>query len=192
MKRRFFISLAGTVTVVALIFGPILFAFNEQAQMRNFRVVRPGVLYRSGQMTVQGLKRAIHDFGIRTVICLRGPASAADLEEEAFREAQAINFHRLAPQSWDTSFGPAPVEENVCKFRAILNDPANNPILIHCFAGIHRSGAYCAIYRMEKEHWTNDQAIAEMATCGYSNLYDEYDVLGYLEQYRPTWTRVEN
>ena len=33
----------------------------------------------------------------------------------------------------------------------------------------------------------NGRAIAEMKACGYSNLDDEWDILGYLEQYRPSW-----
>ncbi|HEV3078445.1 MAG TPA: hypothetical protein VGY66_01655, partial [Gemmataceae bacterium] len=32
-----------------------------------------------------------------------------------------------------------------------------------------------------------EAAIAEVEACGYENLRDELDVLGYLEQYRPTW-----
>jgi hypothetical protein len=80
-----------------------------------------------------------------------------------------------------------PVEEGVRKFRAVLNDERNYPVLVHCFAGIHRTGAYCAIYRMEYEHWDNVQALAEMKACGYTNLDEELDILGYLEQYRPSW-----
>ena len=72
---------------------------------------------------------------------------------------------------------------------SLLDDERNYPVLIHCFAGLHRTGAFCAIYRMEYEHWTNDQAIAEMRACGYKDLEDEWDLLGYLESYRPTWKR---
>jgi protein tyrosine/serine phosphatase len=79
----------------------------------------------------------------------------------------------------------------VRKFREIMADPDNFPVLIHCFAGIHRSGAYCAIYRMEHDHWTNAQAIAELKAHGYDNLDDEWDILGYLEQYCPTWRQPD-
>ena len=185
MRLRFLTSLAGITTVLALIGGPVIYAFHEQAQMRNFRVVRENRLYRSGQMTIAGLKRAIHDYGIQTVICLRDGGKEQDLAEEAYCVHEEINFYRLPPQSWDTTYGPAPAEENVSKFRAIIAKESNYPILIHCFAGIHRSGAYCAIYRMEEQHWTNAQAIQEVKACGYSNLYDEFDVLSYLEQYQP-------
>ena len=40
---------------------------------------------------------------------------------------------------------------------------------------------------MECEHWSNEAAIAEVQALGYDHLDVELDVLGYLEQYRPTW-----
>jgi protein tyrosine/serine phosphatase len=186
MARKIQVAL-GTLVVVVLIAGPVGFAFHEQAQTRHFRVVRPGVLYRSGQMTRDGLKRIVNDYGIKTVISLRDGTTAADQAEEEFCQNMEINFIRIMPNQWGDVGGSVPVEKGVQTFRATLNDPRNYPVLVHCFAGIHRTGAYCAIYRMEFEHWTNAQAIAEMKSCGYGNLEEELDILGYLEQYRPTW-----
>jgi len=188
---RYLPFLFGAFLLALLIGGPLTYASYRHGQMRNLRVVRDGVLYRSGQMSVSGLKRVVHDYGIRTVITLRDAAvsgvPAPDRKEEEYCLAQEINYHRLPPRNWWAESGPAPVEKNVQKFRAILADPANYPVLVHCFAGIHRTGAYCAIYRMEHEHWTNEQAISEMRGCGYINLGEEWDILGYLEQYKPTW-----
>jgi hypothetical protein len=186
MKRLFF-SCLGVITVLALIVGPVVYAFHEEKQLPNFRVVRDGVLYRGAQPTLAGLKRAVHDYGIRTVVSLRDADRPDDRTEEEFCGKEEITFHRLPPKSWDTTNGPAEVESNVRKFREILADPDNYPILVHCFAGIHRTGAYVAIYRMEYEHWTNEAAIAEVKACGYEHLFDELDVLGYLEKYRPAW-----
>src|SRR5262245_6292153 len=59
------------VVVPALIGGPVAFAFHQQNKMRNFRVVEPGVLYRSGQISLSALKRLVHDYGIKTVVTLR-------------------------------------------------------------------------------------------------------------------------
>jgi tyrosine-protein phosphatase SIW14 len=154
-------------------------------------VVRAGVLYRSAQMTLPGLKRALHDYGIRTVISLRDPDRPDDVAEEAFCRKEEVTFYRLPPRHWDTSNGPAEAEPNVRKFRDIIDDPDNYPILVHCFAGVHRTGAYVAVYRMERERWTNEAAIAEVKACGYDNLDEELDVLTYLEQYRPTWQQSE-
>ncbi|HMC66841.1 MAG TPA: hypothetical protein VKI65_18035, partial [Gemmataceae bacterium] len=54
----------------------------------------------------------------------------------------------------------------------------------------HRTGAFCAVYRMEYQHWTNADAIQEVKDFGYSNLDDEWDILTYLEEYRPRWRQT--
>jgi protein tyrosine/serine phosphatase len=178
---------AGSLIILALIVSPIAFAVHQQAQTRNFRVVRPGVLYRSGQMTKEGLLQVVNDYHIKTVISLRDGQSARDKAEEEFCQSEEINFVRILPSRWGDEGGCVPVEAGVRRFREIMSDPQNYPVLVHCFAGIHRAGSYCAIYRMEFEHWSNAQAIAEMKTCGYSNLDEELDILGFMEQYRPNW-----
>jgi tyrosine-protein phosphatase SIW14 len=183
---------AGTIVVVLLIVGPVVLALHEQAQMRNFHVVREGVLYRSGQMTPAGLKRAFHDHGIKTVICLRDGTTRSDQEEEALCRSEEVAFVRIPPSSWGDVGGTVPVETGIKRFKEILSDPHNYPVLVHCCAGIHRTGAYTAIYRMEFEHWTNGKAIAEMKACGYANLDDEMDILGFLEQYHPAWKAPES
>jgi tyrosine-protein phosphatase SIW14 len=87
--------------------------------------------------------------------------------------------------------GAVPAEEGVRKFLEIMDNPAHYPVLIHCFAGIHRTGAFSAIYRMEYDHWTNQQAIAELRNNGYKNLEDEWNLLDFLEDYRPRWVKRE-
>jgi tyrosine-protein phosphatase SIW14 len=186
MSRVIQVSL-GTLIVSSFIAAPIALAFHQQAQTRNFRVVRPGVLYRSGQMTKDGLRRILNDYRIKTVINLRDGLTARDVAEEEFCKSEEINFVRILPSQWGDIGGSVPVEAGVRKFRAIVSDPSNYPVLVHCFAGIHRTGAYCAIYRMEFEHWSNARAIAEMKACGYTNLDEELDILGFMEQYRPSW-----
>jgi len=180
---------AGTVVVLVLIIGPIVYAEREVAHRRNFRVVRDGVLYRSGRMTRDALKRVINDYGIKTVICLRDGSTAPDRAEEAFCNREEINFVRIPPNRWDETGGEPPAEEGVRKFREVLSDPRNHPVLLHCLAGIHRTGIFTAIYRMEFEHWINEQAMEEMRACGYVELDEHSDVSNYLEQYRPQWSK---
>jgi protein tyrosine/serine phosphatase len=190
-RRQFLRNLFGVATTGVLIAGPVEYGLRTEATMRNFRVFQDGILCRSGQMTVGGLKRVVHDYGIRTVISLRDAAVPGDpppdRAEERWCDKEEINFYRLPPRPWWAPAGPPPVEDNVRKFNEVMADPANYPVLLHCFAGIHRTGAYCAIYRMEHDHWCNADAIAELYRGGYDNLYDEWDILGYLEEYRPTW-----
>ncbi len=183
--------LTGVVVTLLLIGSPVLFAFREQKDLRNFRVVREGVLYRSGQLSRAGLKRVIHDYKIKTVVSLReapAPGKAdADAAEAEYCRIMDVNFLPLTPMHWEGPAGePAPVEENVRAFRAVLADPRNHPVLVHCFAGVHRTGAYCAIYRMECEGWANEQAMEELKAGGYDRLEHEMDILGYLSRYRAT------
>jgi tyrosine-protein phosphatase SIW14 len=187
-------NLFGIIVVVALISVPVALAARQQSEVRNFRVMKDDVLYRSGQMTLDGLKRIAHEYGIHTVISLRdkshGGPNSADEAEENYCNQQEINFYRLPPRHWEAELGsePAPVEENVKIFRTVMAEPKNYPVLVHCFAGIHRTGAYCAIYRMEQDHWSNRKAIEEIEASGYAEI--ESDVLGYLEQYQPSWKRA--
>src|SRR5579885_607795 len=192
--RRPFLQLLGIATVIVLIAAPVAYSFHHLRAMRNFAVVREGVLYRSGQMSLDGLKRAVHDYGIRTVVTLRDAYTpgepAPDREEEHWCQAQEINYYRIPPRRWEGQGGePPPVEPGVRQFREIMANPDNYPVLVHCFAGVHRTGAYCAIYRMEHDRWSNERAIAEMKRFGYGNLDEEEDILGYLEHYRPTWRK---
>jgi protein tyrosine/serine phosphatase len=181
----------GWCIALLLVIGPYSYYRYRQATIRAFHVVQDGVLYRSGQMSLDGLKRVIHDYGIKTIVTLRDATRPGDgppdLEEERYCKAEELNYVRIPPQPWWASDGTVPAEQGVERFRALMNDPANYPVLVHCFGGIHRSGAFCAVYRMEHDHWTNAQAIAEMRAYGYRNIEDEYDLLGYLEKYRPTW-----
>ncbi len=187
-------TLAGLTAVALAVAAPVALSAHQMRQTRNFRVVREGVLYRSAQMPLSGLKRIVHDYGIRTVVTLRDsrdPAlSPPDEAEEWYCVGNEINFLRLPPLNWEDRAdpkAPAPVEANVRKFLAVMRDPKNYPVLVHCCAGIHRTGAFTAIYRMEFEHRARAEALAEMRACGYTTLDDEWDILGYLEHYRPSW-----
>jgi tyrosine-protein phosphatase SIW14 len=193
---RTLITLSRAVTVLLALIIPGLVALQFSAQTRNLKVVREGILYRSGQMSTAGLRRARHDLGIKTVVSLREPTGAghgaADLREEEFCKHEEIHYHRIILGKWYAEDGSTPAEQGIRRFREIMADPTNYPVLVHCLAGIHRTGACCAVYRMEQEHWTNAQAISEMKQAGYATLDDEWDILGYLEVYQPTWKQPKD
>lgn len=181
--------LPGVLIATLLIVGPLSYGSYRQSQVRNFHQVRDGVLYRSGQMSLAGLKRVVYDYGIKTVVSLRDSADPKDpppdWDEEKYCKSQEIRFCRISPRSWWSPDGSVPVERGMRKFLAIMDNPDNYPVLIHCFAGVHRTGTFCAVYRMEYDRWTNADALEELRACGYRNLEDEWDLLDYLKSYRP-------
>ena len=173
-----------SLLAVIIIGGPVAYAYVRQTQFRHLKVVENNVLYRSGQLTLSGLKQTVHDLGIMTVITLRPGDIGPDLDEEAYCHSQEINYLRIAPQRWWANGGSVPAEEGVKSFIKVMDDPANYPVLIHCMRGVHRTGAFCAVYRMEYQGWSNAKAIEELRDCGYKELEDEFDILSFLETYK--------
>ncbi len=164
--------------------GPLWYYSQHNRAYRNFHVVEEGVLYRSGQLNLAGLRRLIHDYGFKMVVSLRDGDKTNDIEEEQYLKMETdVNFKRIPPRAWWASDGSIPAEIGLAEFREVMADPANYPVLVHCYAGIHRTGAVCAVRRMDHDGWTNEQAIKEMRNLGYTA--EHMDVLPYLRKYRP-------
>lgn len=190
MTRRLLRFLPATLVAVGLVAGPLGYAEVREKHLRNVRVVEEGVLYRSGQPSPAGLGRLVHDYGIRTVVCFRdveeGKTSVPPEQwEEGFCKNLGVNYVRLPLVVWSYKDGAIPADENVRRFLDIMDDPKNHPVLVHCYRGVHRTGTYCAIYRMEFQGWSNAEAMEELKALGYDNLDREADVRGYLERYAP-------
>jgi tyrosine-protein phosphatase SIW14 len=182
------------LVVALLVGGPLVYSRHRQTEYRNFRVVDSGRLYRSGQMSLSALQRTVDEYGIRTVISLRFAARDGDRppdwQEEEFCKKIGIRYVRIRPREWWTDEdGRVPAQEPVDQFLKVMDDPSVYPVLIHCFAGMHRTGSYCALYRMEYQCWTNEEAMQELKSLGYKNIDKEEDVQGYLEAFEPRWKR---
>jgi protein tyrosine/serine phosphatase len=172
--------------IVAGLTVPVLLAGWQTVAQRNFRVVEPGVFYRSGQMSLDGLRRAVHDYGIRTVISLRetGESAPKDIQREEHwcRHQAGLFFYALPIYGWQAGAGQSepPAMENVRKLLEILADKRHHPVLIHCYAGVHRTGIYCAVCRMKRQGWDLERTIHEMRVCGYDEFDEHADVQGFL------------
>ncbi len=148
-----------TAIVAALVVAvPLLYSAHRHNTMRNFRVVEDGVLYRSGQLSQAAFERVLDEYGIKLVITLRSArdpdAPNPDEWEVRICEHRNLKHARIVPKVWGADDkGTIPAEENVKKFLELLDRKENHPVLVHCFAGIHRTGTMCAIFRMEYHRW---------------------------------------
>jgi tyrosine-protein phosphatase SIW14 len=99
---------------------------------------------------------------------------------------------RLAPEVWgEDHTGEVPADDNVQQFLEIMRDRINHPVLVHCFAGIHRTGTMVGLYRMEFNRWPVDRAIAEMQLYGFEPEDMHEHIEGYLRSYHPSWKSDE-
>jgi uncharacterized protein (TIGR01244 family) len=92
--------------------------------------------------------------GIKTVIDLQADGLPA---EARLVEAAGMTFHRIPM----TTHQP-PTDEKIALFLSLVNDPANQPVYVHCAGGRHRTGVMTALYRMTHDGWNADRAFSEM------------------------------
>jgi protein tyrosine/serine phosphatase len=136
----------------------------------HWDVVKPGILYRSGQLTAHQLTQAVQLYGIRTVVNLQLPGK--DMEQERALAAElGIGFVNL-PMPGD-GFGE---EAQFRKILEVVDDPERRPVLVHCARGTCRTGSVVALYRFERDGWTIQDVAAEMRR----QTYREGWIPGYI------------
>ena len=98
--------------------------------------------------------RDLAALGIRTVIDLTsgGRANEGRLVQQA-----GMKFHRIP-----LTTSERPSDAAVVQFLKLVNDPASQPVYVHCQGGRHRTGVMTAVYRMTQDGWTPDRAYQEM------------------------------
>jgi len=157
MKRHKKIITA--LTVVILTAGGAYYYFIQVA-LPHFHTIRKGVLYTSGQPRGVGLPW-IKYYGIRTLVNLRKPNSNGTPEEKAFAAENGLHFYNLSIGSSHDH-----IKQTVERFLAIVDDPSQWPILVHCSRGKERSGVLSAIFRIEYDRWSNEKALQETYRLG--------------------------
>jgi tyrosine-protein phosphatase SIW14 len=93
--------------------------------------------------------------GVKTLIDLTN--GDGDTEEQRMAESAGMKFVKIA---MSTRIVPTP--EQISTFLSVVNDPANQPVYVHCVGGKHRTGVMTAIYRMTSEKWAAEKAFKEM------------------------------
>jgi len=162
------VALAIVLTGTGVALG--IHQYAESRVWERFDTVKPGVLYRSGQLSTAQLRDAIDHYGIRTVVNFQ-VRDRTLVEEEKLVQGMGLKFVNL-PMPGD-GFGE---ESQFRQFLALMDDPENRPVLIHCAAGTCRTGAAVALYRFERDGWSIDDVSDEMKR----QAYDTGWISGYV------------
>ena len=115
--------------------------------------------------------------GIKTVIDLTGEG---DAREAGLVQTAGMSFFRIPMTTRET-----PSKEKVARFLTLVNDPANQPVYVHCQGGRHRTGVMTAVYRMSNDRWTADQAFAEMKKYRYGADFLHPEFKQFVYSYEP-------
>lgn len=132
---------------------------------RRFAIVDAGRLYRSGEVTPQHLARLHHEYGIRRVISLLDPTAAVTRAEREAAQTLGLEWHNV-PLPGDGASTPRQRD----LLRALLVQPDSPPTLVHCAAGVNRTGLAVGMYRLHCQGWSLAQVMAELRANDFEDL----------------------
>jgi protein tyrosine/serine phosphatase len=133
-------------------------------ELPNFHQVDAN-LFRGGQPAAGAVSR-LKALGIRTIVNLRYEPDLVKAEEVEATTA-GIAYYNVPMRGLNK-----PTDAQVAQILALIDDPANRPVFVHCKHGSDRTGAIVACYRIARAQWTAKQAIRE--AFGYGMMQIEY------------------
>lgn len=185
--------------MLAILIGvPTVFFRSTYAYEKRLREVEAGRFYRSGQLTVAGFTDVIHRFGLHTIINVQEDVPDPELPQTYFdrhttHESElcrrlGVRYVMLAPDIVPRREASRRRPRVIDEFLALMDDSKTYPALIHCKAGLHRTGCLTAVYRMEYLGWTPYEAIRDLRANGFGCLVstsaNDY-ILDYILTYQP-------
>jgi protein tyrosine/serine phosphatase len=157
----------------------------QRSAISNIRIKNFGCInedfYRGAQPSEKDYA-SLASAGVKTVIDLQQEGEG---REQEFVEGAGMKFFRigLSDSSW-----PSP--QKAAEFLKIVNEPANQPVFVHCHGGRHRAGIMTAIYRMTHDGWTADRAYSEMKQYGFESGFGHGSLKDYVYDFYAGLDRV--
>ena len=144
--------------------------------IKNFRQVAPSIFAGAQPTLPEGIKELKDTYGIKSILKL----NRTDLNYEMMIcHNENIILHSV-PINGIEIIDCIP-KDLVKQALSIIYDESNYPIFIHCTKGADRTGMIVAMYRIDKEGWTVNQALSEMRH--YHNALFEFGFRDEVEDY---------
>jgi protein tyrosine/serine phosphatase len=159
MKKKLRIIAIILFVLVFLFGGKYIYDMNIN---HNFETITEGKVYKSGVIPPDELETYVKKYQIKSIVDLRFPGTGDDVnnpedaaelaaEKNAVLKISGVNY-------FNDGSDQVPTKENLVLFYKIMDNPANYPVLIHCYHGVGRAELYSAVYRIEYENWDKDKA----------------------------------
>jgi protein tyrosine/serine phosphatase len=155
----------------------------------NFEIITQGKVYKSGVIPPSEIESYVKKYHIKSIVDLRMPGTndlvlnpekpgELQAEREAVAKINGVNYFSNPSEQ-------VPNQKNIDVFTKIMDNKANYPVLIHCYHGTGRAEMYSAIYRIEYENFTNEEARNGVRTLIKWSSFDDGKPKGeYLKAYK--------
>lgn len=182
-KKKILIAL---VVVVLGITGKYVY---DRHINHNFMEITEGKVYKSGVIPPDEIADYVKKYKIKSIVDLRFPGTGDDVnnpevpaeltaEKEAVEKIPGVNY-------FNNGSDQVPKQENLDSFFKIMDNQDNYPVLIHCYHGIGRAQMYSALYRIEYEGFSNEEARNKAAFPVMFSSFDDGKPKGeYLKAYK--------
>jgi predicted protein tyrosine phosphatase len=164
--RRFAIAI---IIVVLLVIGGLV-AWNNGLRdglfPKNFGVVEPGQLYRSGQISHWQIEKTLKDNHIKVIVALSAHGGKqADLDAETKAVSDLGIDREVFALGGDGTGNIQHYADAIARIDQAKHQ--GKPVLVHCIAGAQRTGGVIATYEMLVEHKSPEEAFAQMREFGH-------------------------
>ena len=155
----------------------------------NFETITEGKVYKSGVIPPDELESYIKKYNIKSVVDLRFPGTEdlvnnPEIPKELTAERDAIAKIKGVTY-FNNGSDQVPNQKNLDVFFKIMDDKINYPVLIHCYHGVGRAEMYSALYRIEYEKWSNEEARNGVRSIIKFSSFDDGTPKGeYLKAYK--------
>jgi tyrosine-protein phosphatase SIW14 len=173
----FYIALLSVVLGISTISTPAQTAPTPEKfpgiKIKNFGQMDTNY-YRGGQPKKDDYQ-SLAAIGVKTVVDLRNDPTSY---EKAAVEALGMKYINIPMD--DAEY---PKEEHIDAFLAIVNDPANGAVFVHCKGGKHRAGVTGAAYRFTKYGWDYDKVFQEMENYAFHTRWGRKVMKRYVNDF---------
>jgi protein tyrosine/serine phosphatase len=133
-------------------------------------------LFRGAQPNLSNLA-GLKNLGVTTIVDLRSESSRTREQERVRAEALGMRFVSIPVGGFSN-----PSSAQVAQFFALLRQTPRETVFVHCRFGHDRTGVFIATYRIAFDHWTAEQALAEMDAFGFNHTWHP-SMIGYVRDF---------
>ena len=161
-----------SLATISIAAGLWTYVLRDRLIVKRWGVVKPGVVFRSGQISRYLIMPTLQEHRIKHIICMTSPDSQDVDQQVELAAAQELGIdYQFLPLN---GRGIGKVEHFTGAVAALAkNAKQGEPVLIHCHAGAQRTGGVVAAYRLLIEGRSPEFVFGELRRYGWNPKRDQ-------------------